>query len=260
MNTISSTSDTSRFSGNDYGWPDFLITLIVAGLGAGMVFATNSVPGLYGPHIGLVLSFVALMWIGFGFAQMPARWWGDLIMIGATLTSFFSAIQSRFQADWVIALLFTVLGSTSLFWGFSEGMRRLNDSERQKLNREMSDVWATLLFSGIGGLVLCGAARVPYAGIFLASLLAILCGAGLGYVELPVWSRIVVTVFSVIGFFFGLKWQLEPSFASDTRVILGTFIGLCTFYLGFLRGLRRAKREDERDECDSDEDNEHGQL
>ena len=254
MNTISSTSDASRFSGNEYGWPDFVITLIVAALGAAAVFATNSIPGLYGPHIGLVLCFVALMWLGFGFAQMPARWWGDLIITGATLWSFFEAVQSRFQADWLIAALAVCPAAMSLFWGFSEGMKRLNELERQRFDREISDVLGTLLFSCIGALVLCGFARVPYAGLILAAILAFCLGVGLGWVELPIWGQITVTVLSLTGMFFGLKWQLEPASVAALGAVFGTFIGLCVFLFGFLRGVQRAKREDERDRRTSNED------
>lgn len=241
------TGDTSRLSGDEYGWPDFVVTLVVAVFGAAVVFAINKIPGFYGQHIGLILTFVALFWLGFGFAKMPARWWGDLIMIGATLASFFLAIQLRFQADWLIALLTTFSVAVILFWGFSEGMKRLNDWERQRLDREINDVVGVLFFSALGFLVLCGSARIPYAGILLASVAAIFLGVGLGWVELPVWGYATVTILSLTGFFFGLKWQLEPSYGSEVGALFGTCVGLVAFLFGFFRGKHRAKRENKRD-------------
>ncbi|MDO8482430.1 MAG: hypothetical protein Q7S86_01265 [bacterium] len=255
MNTISGTSSQSRHPSDEYGWPDFAITLVVAALGAAGVFATNSIPGLYGPHIGLILSFMALMWLGFGFAQMPARWWGDLIIIGATLWSFFEAVQSRFQADWVVAALSTCLASVSLFLGFSEGTKKLNEWERQRVEWDMSDIIGTLILSVLGGLVLCALARVPYVGVILAAALAFCLGVGLGWVELPIWSQITVAVISLVGFFFGLKWQLEPALSAVAGAILGTFIGLCTFLFGFFRGVLRAKRENDRDRSELNKGN-----
>lgn len=123
----------------------------------------------------------------------------------------------------------------------------MNTIRTSSTSRFFSDVLGTVLLSVIGGLVLCGAARVPYVGIFLAGVLAIGCGIGLGYVELPVWSQATVTVLSLIGFFFGLKWQFETPLVSDIGVILGTCMGLCAFCCGFLWGERRADRENERD-------------
>ncbi|KKU68693.1 MAG: hypothetical protein UX89_C0002G0018 [Parcubacteria group bacterium GW2011_GWA2_47_16] len=254
MNTISNASGQFRHPSDEYGWQDFVITIIVAALGAAVVFATNSIPGLYGPHVGLVLSFVALMWLGFGFAHMPARWWGDLIIVGATLWSFFSAVQSKFQADWVIAAPSTCVAAVSLFLGFSEGVKRLNEWEKQRIEEGKNDIIGTLILSIFGALVLCGSARVPYAGILLAAALAFYLGAGLGCVELPIWGQVTVAALSLTGMFLGFKWQLEPVSFAISGAALGTFIGLCVFLFGFIRGVQRAKREDERDRSASSED------
>ncbi|GEM_PF-3705183 len=248
---------TSRFPGEAYAWPDFVITFVVAVLAAVAVWAINLTPSFYGVHAGLVLDFVFLVWLGFGVVQTPARWWGDLVVIATTLGSFFVTVQSRFQADWVVALPLTFLAAFSICWGFSEGMKKLNEWERQRLDREINDIVGTLFFSTLGFLVLCGSARIPYAGLPLAIATAFFLGVGLGYIELPVWSQVTVAILSSSGSFFGLKWQLEPSPVSEVAALLGTCMGLCVFFVGFLRGVRRAMRENEREVCVEPEQTDH---
>lgn len=115
----------------------------------------------------------------------------------------------------------------------------------------VSDLIGTILFSVIGALVLCGVNRIPYVGFVFGILLAFALGRGLGWVELPVWSRVVVATLSLAGLFFGFKWQLESAFVSEDETLgasfLFTSVGTVTFLYGFFAGAARAKKENDRD-------------
>ena len=233
-------TETLHLSDNSYSIADFALTIVAAIIGAVSVFAVNQVPGLY----GIVLDFLALFWLGYIFSQMPARWWGFLIMNGASLWSFFETSESKLNDNRFTALLLTAVAALTVLWGFREGAKRLSGEALKKFNQAMSDSIVTLMLSVIGFGLLYATNRVPYAGVFLAIALAFLLGWGLGWIELPAWSRVTVILLSFSGLILGLKWGFETTPFFQLGV---GFLAASVFLYGFWGGSVRAKTEEERE-------------
>lgn len=114
-------------------------------------------------------------------------------------------------------------------------------------NNWFSSVLGTFLFSLIGFMVSWLLGIVPWVGIFLALLAQFLLGIGLGYLELPIWSRIFIAWFTLRGFLLGLDHgsYAEGYFGLNTRL---NILSACfLFILGYLKGCKRATADDERD-------------
>lgn len=244
-------NDTVHYPSDDPYNVDFVMTIITSFVGCLVIFCLNTVPGHYGPHIGVILTFMVLFYFGYHFAMMPVRFFGHILMVATSLFVFLGMIKFRFNADWLVALLATCVSVIPTFWGFLEGMKKLNEENRQKLDNSIigmiKNVAGVPFLSVASALILCGATRIPYAGLFVGSALAFGLGWCLGRMKLPFRKRFIVATLSLAGFFFGLKWQLDSSSSKEVLVVVITCIGTCigtgALLYGIMKGICRSGNE-----------------
>ncbi len=232
MNIVhGSQADGCHSSKGTYSVEDLVMTVIVAFISSLAVYGIISSLYLF----GVVIGFICLFWLGFSFAQMPARVPGDLIMSLATLFGFYKGVQSEFGADPLIALVITGVGAVPLLWGFFDGMKRLNETERSKLTSEMDDSVGIIFLSVVGFLFEYVLGIIPYLGLPLGLVCALIVGYVLGSVQLPSWGKFVAASISLAGLALGLKVQLSELSFWTVGMIVGTLASAVALCFGMYR-------------------------